>query len=808
MKTRPDVPLSVSSDGGYLAVLVAIAGLVSMRLLGDVTRFIRGDWPTFFLPMYAFLGERLRAFDIPGWNPSQFSGMPFIGDPSSGWMYLPAMLAYALLPAEPATAVFIAFHIVVSAVAAYVLARLLSLRPAGAFVAGAAFAFPWLAPAAAGAVLMQEVTTWLPIVLIGVELALRPASPLRHFGGLVLAGIAICQILAAWPGQAAYYALLVIGGWVLWRTVITPSAGWSPRDRATGLVGIGGGILLIGFALNAASLLVRLDANARSNAPGGTYTGISGWSDTKIGVPLHEVVQSLAGGFSVASWQYAGAAAIALALLAPFVATRWPHLLFWLIVPSVAIILVLPEQSPIERVAYAVLPRFELLHSHLPDRILLVVPLSAALLAGAAADALCRGLGDARWQRALSALAIIALAAGGIAVQRQGTISYGSLLAALAALSVALVAIIAPSVTRPVLVTVALAAIVLWDPVGRMLIVGWGPGIGPQRSLHAAVAGDVDAFLHQNGAAAFLAEATRTTPGRYAGYDPALLPDLEASGDLPPQAYRNHWLGPANWLLVLNWGTWFGLEDMQGYNPIHIRRYGEYIDALVGRRQEYHETNLFPEGLESPLLDPLNLRFLVVPADAPNRADLAPLVASMPTVYRDDRVMILENVNAFPRAWLVHEAEQVDANDALRLLATGASDPVRTALLETAPPSLTPVADSAAETVSYTRRDEDQIAVEVTANASGLLMLSEIWDPGWAATVDGEAVATYRANFIFLSLPVSEGKHSIVLRYTPPRLALGLGISIGAALLLSIIAAILYRRERWPRSAPGDGNPL
>lgn len=797
----------MASDGRYLAVLVAIAGLVSVRLLGDVTRFIRGDWPTFFLPMYAFLGQRLRAFDIPGWNPSQFSGMPFVADPSSGWLYLPAMLAYALLAAEPATALFIAFHIIVSAVAAYILARLIGIRPAGAFVAGVAFAFPWLAPAAAGAVLMQEVTTWLPIVLIGVELALRPSSPLRRFAGLILAGLAICQILAAWPGQAAYYALLVIGGWVLWRTVVTPPAGWSPRDRITGLLGIGGGILLIGFALNAASLLIRLDANTRSNAPGGIYTGISGWSATKIGVPLTEVVQSLAGGFSVASWQYAGAAAIALALLAPFVAARWPHLLFWLIVPSVAIILVLPEQSPLEGVAYAVLPRFELLHSHLPERILLVVPLSVALLAGAAADALCRGLQETRWQKPLSPLAIMALAAGGIALQRQGTISYGSLLAALAAFSIAMVAIVLPSVTRPALLAAALAMVVLWDPVGRMLIVGWGPGIGPPRSLHAAVEGDVTTFLYGNGAAAFLADATAENPGRYAGYDPALLPDLEAFGDLPPQAYRNHWLGPANWLLVHNWGTWFGLEDMQGYNPIHIRRYGEYIDALVGRRQEYHETNLFPEGLGSPLLDPLNLRFLVVPADAPNRADLSSLVASMPTVYRNDRVMILENTDAFPRAWLVHEAEQVEASEALRLLATGAIDPARTALLETAPPTLAPLAASTSEAVSYARLDADQIALEVTANASGLLMLSEIWDPGWSATVDGGAVATYRANFLFLALPVSEGEHSIVLRYTPPRLVLGLGISLGAVLLLCIIAVILYRRERWQRSSPEHKEP-
>ena len=102
-----------------LAVLVAVSITVTALMIGDVAAYIRGDWPTMFLPLYAFLGERLRAFDIPGWNPYQFSGAPFAGDPSSGWGYLPAMVVFALLPLMPAITVFIGLHIVLSAVAAY-----------------------------------------------------------------------------------------------------------------------------------------------------------------------------------------------------------------------------------------------------------------------------------------------------------------------------------------------------------------------------------------------------------------------------------------------------------------------------------------------------------------------------------------------------------------------------------------------------------------------------------------------------------------------------------------------------------------
>ena len=82
------------------AVLFVVSLVLTLVMVLPVHSFIRGDWPAQFFPVYAFLGERLRNFDIPGWNPYQFSGAPFAGDPESGWMYFPAMAVYELLPVE------------------------------------------------------------------------------------------------------------------------------------------------------------------------------------------------------------------------------------------------------------------------------------------------------------------------------------------------------------------------------------------------------------------------------------------------------------------------------------------------------------------------------------------------------------------------------------------------------------------------------------------------------------------------------------------------------------------------------------
>lgn len=793
---RPTTITVRHPDALALGLLLVIAGAVALYVSWDSTAFIRGDWPTMFLPNYSWLGERLRALDIPGWNPNQFSGVPFAGDPSSGWGYFLAMLVYTALPGVPATTLFIALHVLISAAAAYILARLTGLSTGGALAAGVAYAFPWLIPAAAGQVLFFHLTTWLPVALIGVELARQSGSRARRFGGLAVSGLAISQIVGAWLGQGGYYALLVVGGWVAWRTLVTPAAGWRVQDRVVAFFGIGLGSLLLGLGLSAAGLLIRLDANTRSNVAGGVYNGLSGWADTKIGLTPDVITRAIIGGFSEASWQYLGAAVVALALLAPFVATRWPPLVFWLLIAGAVIVLTLPGPTPLRTIVFAVFPYFETFHSHLPDRILLILPLPAAMLAGASADALSAGIFWPSWRHVLTLVSSLALAAGAVALERQDLISRGSFLAVVAVLAITAVALGVPATMRPVIVPLALVAVIIWDPAGRILAAGWGSQLGPQRTLRAAVDGDSDRFLHDNGAAEFLAQATLVQPGRYFGYDPALLPDIEAAGDLPPQAYRNHWLGPANWLLVENWATWFGIDDIQGYSPIQIQRYVELMDAVNGHRQEYHETDVFPDGLDSPLLDLLNTRYIVVPADAADRRDLESLTASLPTVYEDEHVLILERPTALPRAWLVHQWQQVSAGEALQELSSGGIDPRQVALLEAPGPELAPPVSSVTESASYIVREPDLLRLEVSASAPALLMLSEIWDPGWVASVDGVTSPTYLADHTLRAIAVPAGHHVVELRYQPLSLRLGVAITVVTALLIFAVWGGLVTRER------------
>ena len=138
----PPNPLSPSirrSDGLALTVLAGITTLVAWNRLAFDSWLTRFDLFTFFLPWYTFLGERLRDFAIPGWNPHLFSGTPFAGDPESGWMYLPAMLFFSLLAPLAAFKGMVAFQLAVAALSTYLFARVLGMGAMASLIAAVVY---------------------------------------------------------------------------------------------------------------------------------------------------------------------------------------------------------------------------------------------------------------------------------------------------------------------------------------------------------------------------------------------------------------------------------------------------------------------------------------------------------------------------------------------------------------------------------------------------------------------------------------------------------------------------------------------
>ena len=742
------------------------------------------DTVTQYYPWYTYLGESLRSGEIPAWNPYQFSGAPFAADPLSGWTYLPAMIMFTILPVSAAAAASMFVHLLLAGLSTYALARVLRINLAGALLAAVAYEFNgfmyWrnacCSPYAA-------VITWLPLAVLGAELAIRSSRWLDRGLWCGVGGLALSQILAAWPGQGSYYALLAVGGYVAYRTLLVSPGNVSIRGRILGFLLNGGGLVLFGFGLAAAGLLPRLEYQALSSLADG-YGPIEG-------------VRAAWGGWTAEDWKrllvpgliYPGLIILALALAAPFIARGRHATPYFAFLVVCTLILAGKSVTPLHRVLYDVLPGFEWMHPHGPARIKVILYLGLALLAGATLSRLGERGRETNFLVTLPILTSLFFVISGAAIPAVS-------LVALAVANVCLVIyVLFPQGRRMAALLLVLVVFVDLFATDRAILVERATAETGKQLVRI----DPAEYYEPTGAAGFLRSETGNAPARYFGFGP------HPHGEKRTVHLNNYFDEPdTTALLASNLGTSYGLQSIQGYNAVHLARYDEYIRALNGTSQGYHNTDIVPRGLDSPLLDLLNVRYIVVPTVAqPDQNVLRELKDTHPTVYSDDRVDVLENRDALPRAWIVHSAKQVAPRETLKSLKSGEVDPARTALLQRPPPDLSPPDDPSADRARGETYEASRIRLHTSTGAPGLLVLSEIYYPAWKAYVDDRPVPLYVADHVLRAVPVPAGEHTVELRYESWSLRGGLAISLVAYLLL-IALVVATLRQRGSRKIPAE----
>ena len=169
-------------------------------------------------------------------------------------------------------------------------------------------------------------------------------------------------------------------------------------------------------------------------------------------------------------------------------------------------------------------------------------------------------------------------------------------------------------------------------------------------------------------------------------------------------------------------------------------------------------------------------------------------------VYNSSGALVLRNQRALPRVWLVAAAESVDGEEALRRIRgedTGDFDPRRTALLEIPPAELPqlpggPLArDSTTRLIHY---EANRLVIEASAPTPAVLVVSEMFNPGWQATIDGQPAKIFVTDYLLRGMALPAGSHRIEMIYRPPAARKGAIISIATLVVLAAVGTYLKRR--------------
>ena len=189
---------------------------------------------------------------------------------------------------------------------------------------------------------------------------------------------------------------------------------------------------------------------------------------------------------------------------------------------------------------------------------------------------------------------------------------------------------------------------------------------------------------------------------------------------------------------------------------------------------------------------------------------------------RTEDVQVLRNLDEYPRAWVVHEARFKPPVSGLTRKARRETmeeilfsddpfwkepvltlfDPRRMAWLEVDDPSslagylakIPPQAGESARVVTE-EASPTRTVLEVSLARPGLVILGDVFYPGWTLTIDGQPAPILRANRLMRGAAVKAGKHRLVYTYAPGSLRVGASISLLGLLGLARATVWSLRRK-------------
>lgn len=716
-----------------------------------------------FLKFYALTDRALEAGEWPLWNPLEQMGMPLMANFQSTVFYPPRLL-FALMDLYDATTVFVLLKLWLAGMTAFLCAWVFRLsRPACAFfsiawmLSGFNVTWAYWTP--------PDVSAWAPVVLMGSEIIVQ-GKYRRGFFALALGGTLI--VLAANPKNAFAFGL-GIGAYFVVRLFLSNHAG----NQICRKILTATGAWMVALLVCSAQLLPFIEYLPRA---------------VYLADIMHdkEALLSIPPGIAAAFWAprfyghtldgtYWGPGDINLS----YVTSLYPGMVVWVGVVLLTAQACLRNKKEVHKAAFrscgneqryrsiALLvsavffalmafpfPAFNTLRQ-LPvlnairsanyiDFALLALPLLAAI-----------GY-DCWWRSGRKRLPVL-ITAGILAGVLTGLFALHRFLAPPAGPHT--------EVVHPL----ALAGIFTAGAL-VILAIAYFRGARSRRFMYALcilVAADLLVTSR---------DLNATAPREWLYPETPLTRHLQALGPHARFYFKTAGIEAGHMYA-------YNLEDVYGYDALMPRRAQDFL-------WEYGE--LCPWAKREPLC---GIDYYLFPEQSFNPEESDP---RFERVGLYDQIYVARNLQAFPRAFLVGNAENTSSIEQLYArMGQDDFDPATTVLTDAPPERPLPHSRSAdLGSARLAERSYTHASIQVLANEPAILVFTDTYYPGWTATVDTTPAEIFPAYGAFRAVVVPEGEHTVAFHYFPRSFQAGLTVSVITCLISSLIALCLLLKRR------------
>lgn len=725
-----------------------------------------------FVPWWTWAWETLLDGHLPLWNPYVGMGAPLMANYQSALFYPPYWVYfffYGLAGIKAmawAQGLLVTLHLIWAGLGMALLVRQMKYGRLAQTVAGLAFSLSGYLVARSWFASINASVAWLPWVVLMSHNAAEQPHNFRHWVKLSL--VLAFQLLSG-HAQTTWYTMLLAGIWVGFRAFILSTQGKVLGKLKTFLFhemkyGLA---VLAGVALAAVQLFptfVYLQQSQRASAVEMEFAlNYSFWPWRILGLVAPGFFGSpVRGDFWGYGnyWEdalYIGLLPILLALAAILRTPiqRWsqrtvsgelPFIRILVLTIVLSFLMALGKNTPIFPWLYRFVPTFDMFQA--PTRISIWAVFCLSILAAMRADAWRRPTGQALYWTRLATAGAFAISLGaGLAFWGMGdvkaTFIRAAAMAGLWGVGSGLLALAAPEAGQKHRQNQVWQWMVIAWICLDLIVAGWGLVPGISADFYAR-----NDFQHpQINGRVYLS--------------PSVEDEIKYEHFLSFESFHSDvaWYEMRAALLP-NLNMLEEIASTNNFDPMLPGRYVVWMESLEAADEAKRKVLLQLMGVE-----------MIETLAAPKQFDV-----------RYDSFEGGSRVRWVPCAIAVK-----DQAEAWERVFGASFDPGIEVIVETLNPAQLqncPWTSGEAKVINET---PNQVVINVEANASGWLVLSDVMYPGWSAFVDGQKTSIWQANYLFRAISIEEGVHQVIFAYRPLEFYAGAVISLVSWLIALVI---------------------
>ena len=229
-------------------------------------------------------------------------------------------------------------------------------------------------------------------------------------------------------------------------------------------------------------------------------------------------------------------------------------------------------------------------------------------------------------------------------------------------------------------------------------------------------------------------------------------------------------------------------KSIGGYHAAKLRRYQEVVERYISPEMQSLYRAVSEAGGDMtkvngdsifPVLNMLNAKYFILP-------------------LQDGQTVPIQNPYVYGNAWFIDELQYVD-NANLEMDGLGKLDLRHQAVADKKFKAQLgeAVVQDTASVVTIKAYEPNRLTYDVNSGKGGILVFSEIYYPGWTATVDGEPAELGRVDYLLRAMQVKPGRHEVVLSFFPKSVNTTETIAyISYVILLLVVAGAVFMEYR------------